>query len=113
MAIFKLQQIIFTKKFDLIGDELENDLYDIKDSITKYLKDNNVKCIEYSNNPKVSINDVEYTGLFYFKDLKIIVVNGFDDSMKTLINSTTDYNVIDIKEGVDSCIHSFENAIGG
>ena len=101
------------KKFDLIGDELENDLYDIKDSITKYLKDNNVKCIEYSNNPKVSINDVEYTGLFYFKDLKIIVVNGFDDSMKTLINSTTDYNVIDIKEGVDSCIHSFENAIGG
>ncbi|MCR5786112.1 MAG: DEAD/DEAH box helicase [Acholeplasmatales bacterium] len=101
------------KKFDLVGECLEDSAYDEKELITDYLKNNSIKCLEYSNNPKIKVNDDEYDGLFFFKDFKILVVYDIDEKIKNLVNSTTDYKIVDIKDGAGICISAICEAIGG
>lgn len=101
------------KKFDLIGDSLSDEAYNQKDSITSFLKDNNIKSYEYSTNPKILFNEFEYEGLFFFKELKLLVFYNLDNDLKLKIIESTDYKIIDINDGAIACVNVIKDIIGG
>ena len=101
------------KKFELIDDNLDDDLYEKKDEIAHYLKNKNVKCIEYSSNPSIIYENKEYNGIFYFKDFKLLVVGRLSDFIKNMIEEKTDYKIIDIQNSVENCISILNDVIGG
>lgn len=102
------------KKFDLVDfDELDDIAYDEKELITEYLKNNKFKCHEFSIDPKIVLNDVEFKCLFFFKDYNIIICYDLEDKILDIVNENTDYKIFDLKNGSAKIIAMFEIIIGG